>query len=172
MDTFDLVSGILLLLAGRKLFWLCVGITGFLFGMSYILYWGSQSQTGVDFIFAIIFGVLVAILAVSFQWLMVVLVVGFLGGGYLLINMFPLPFEEGEYSWLLFAMGATAGTLLTMVAFDWALILISSLLGATFITRFLNMNGTPHDVIFIASMVVGILVQYMTLKHSAGQKHS
>ena len=43
MIILDMIFGFLLLFAGRSLFWLCVGIIGFLIGVHYAADWGFSN---------------------------------------------------------------------------------------------------------------------------------
>ena len=103
----------------------------------------------------------------SFEWVMVIFGVGFLGGGYLLMNIFPSVAGQDPYSWLIFVVGGIVGMCLMVITFDWTLIMISSLLGATLIVNAFHGTGGMREFLFIGSMVTGILVQYLTLKDDA-----
>lgn len=158
MVLIDVLFGAVLLLAGRKLFWLAVGIIGFLAGahMATHLLPGNDGLSVIAP--ALLFGVLGAMLAVAFEWLAVVVVVGFLGGGYFLANSLAL--GPPENSWIMFLVGGIIGMVLVILAFDWALIGISSLLGATLIVQHLQMGEPARLTIFVCSVVIGVLLQY------------
>jgi len=83
----NLIFGFLLVTAGRNFFWLCVGVVGFLIGVQSAVLLGF-SNSGVAILVAIALGLLGALLAISFEWLAVVIGVGFLGGGYLFMGLF------------------------------------------------------------------------------------
>ncbi len=166
MMVLDLVFGCLLLFAGRSLFWLCVGIVGFLVGVQCAAALGFTNSL-VALFAAFALGSLGALLAISFEWLMVVFGVGFLGGGYLLMNIFPsIPGQE-QYEWLIFVVGGIVGMCLMIITFGWTLIIISSLLGATLIVNAFHGTQEFHVLLFIASMTAGIVVQYLTLTGTA-----
>ncbi len=169
MMIFDLVFGFLLVFAGRNLFWLCVGIVGFLLGVQCAAALGfSDSLVAVFAAFAL--GTLGALLAVSFEWFAVVFGVGFLGGGYLLMNTFPSVAQQDPYSWLIFVVGGIVGMCLMIIIFDWTLIIISSLLGATLIVHIFHGTQEFREFLFISSMVTGVVVQYLTLKDGGHAK--
>ena len=48
---------------------------------------------------------------------------------------------------------------LMVIIFDWTLIIISSLLGATLIVNAFNGTEQSRELLFIGSMVTGIVVQ-------------
>jgi len=160
---FDLICGVLLVFAGRNLFWLCVGISGFLVGGQCAASLG-YSNGWVALLIAVALGCLGALLAISFEWLMVVVGVGFLGGGYLLMNLFPPAAGQETYSWLIFVVGGIVGTCLMVIIFDWTLIIISSLLGATLIANAFHGTADLRGLLFVGSAVIGMVVQYLTLR--------
>jgi hypothetical protein len=163
MVILDLIFGILLVCAGRNLFWLCVGIIGFLIGVQCAALMGYPNAW-MALLVAVALGCLGAVLAVAFEWFMVIFGVGFLGGGYLLMNMFLSMAGQDTYSWLIFVVGGIVGMCLMVIVFDWTLIIISSLVGATLIINAFQGTDEFHYLVFIASTVTGILVQYLTLK--------
>jgi hypothetical protein len=170
MIIFDLIFGFLLIFAGRSLFWLCVGVIGFLIGVQCAVSSGYYSNGWTALVIAFALGSLGAVLAMSFEWVMVIFGVGFLGGGYLLMNIFPSLAGQEPYSWLIFVVGGIVGMCLMIIIFDWTLIMISSLLGATLIVHAFYGVEAFREPLFIGCMVTGILVQYLTLKDTAHQK--
>ena len=98
MMIFDLIFGFLLVFAGRNLFWLGVGSVGFLIGVQCASLLGL-SNSWMALLGSLWLWVLGIVLAVCFEWLMVVFGVGFLGGGYLLMNIF-LPRSRTRFIFL------------------------------------------------------------------------
>ena len=171
MVIFDLVFGFLLVFAGRNLFWLCVGIVGFLVGVQCAAALGLSNSWGALFA-AVALGSLGALLAISFEWIAVVFGVGFLGGGYLLMNIFPSTPGQEPYAWLIFVAGGIVGMCLMVIIFDWTLILISSLLGAALIVNVFHGTEGVRGLLFIGTMVTGVVVQYLTLRDMADHERS
>jgi hypothetical protein len=101
-------------------------------------------------------------LAMSFEWFMMIIGVGFVGGGYLLMNMFPSSSQQDLYSWLIFVIGGIAGMCLMVITFDLTLIMISSLLGALLIINAFHGGEGIRELLFIGSVFIGIFVQYLT----------
>lgn len=165
----DIVLGALLLLLGRQVFWLGIGILGFLVGVDFASAMGSQSSAGMAIIFALFFGILGAAFAVTFQWVAIVLM-GFFGGGYFLMNIFSFMAGETQYIWGLFVVGGIIGMLVMVIAFDWALIGISSLIGALLIVRNLNVDESLRSLLFLGMIIFGALVQYLSLEASPKSK--
>lgn len=159
MIFIDLISGVLFLLAGRKLFWLSVGIMGFMVGIDLATYWMSGSAAWATLFFAIISGIVGACLAVASQWA-VILYLGIAGGGYFLVDFFNLMGSPVESVWILFIAGGTIGMGLMIFSFDLALTGISSLLGALLIVQHINVKSEmTRQFLLIAFAVLGIVLQ-------------
>jgi len=170
MMIFNLIFGFLLVFAGRNLFWLCVGIIGFLIGVQCAVSLGFSSEW-MALVSAFALGSVGIVLAMSFEWVTVIFGVGFLGGGYLLMNIFPSVAQQDSYSWLIFVVGGILGMCLMVITFDWTLIIVSSLLGAMLIDKAVYTSQQVQDFLFITSLLTGIVVQYLALRDSPKREH-
>lgn len=156
---FSLVFGFALLLAGRRIFWLVVGVVGFLFGFdlaSRVL--GLDSQ-GLGLLIGIFAGILGIFLAIFLQKVAIGLA-GFLIGGYLTLSF--LQADPGNISGndlVAFLVGGLICAVLAVWLFEIALILLSSVAGAALVTQSLNLDGGAVPLAFAALAVVGIAVQ-------------
>jgi len=159
MSVFYFIAGAILLILGRKLFWLFAGVIGFLFGMSFaqqVL--PGQSQT-VMLLIALILGGLGAILAIMVQKIAVGLA-GFIAGGYLVYLLLPaLSINLGSLLWAAEIIGGIIGAILASRMFDWALILLSSGIGASVITNHLSLPQPFPLVILAALFIIGVVIQ-------------
>lgn len=162
LNLINLLLGAALLLAGRKLFWLFIGIVGFMTGVQLAArFWDGPEWTAI--VIGIIVGLLFALLAVFIEALAIG-IAGFLVGGFVLTtftNM--LGFTDGLLFWLFFAIGGMIGLLLVMFLFDWALIVLSSLAGASLIVQALFAEGGPGSLVFIGLFLLGLIIQGMVL---------
>jgi MFS family permease len=162
MQWIDIFVGAVLLLFGRKLFWLFVGCIGFIvgFNMASGLFPG-QSQLLI-FLIAVGVGLLGAIAAVFLQRL-VVGIAGFFAGGYFLsaVVVSVLHSHQHAVQWIAYAIGGILGAILTMTLLDPALIILSSLAGATAISQNVPPGHENKGILFIALLIVGIIVQAM-----------
>ena len=149
----NITLGSLLLFMGRKLFWLSSGILGFLMGVEYAAFLAPETNGLAVVIFAVLFGILGIVLGIGFQWLRVILI-GFFGGGYFLMNIFP---SMTSWGWLV--AGGIIGMFMAIVAFDRALIILSSLWGSMLIVQSMNMDELSRNILFISAVVIGIFVQ-------------
>lgn len=159
MELINIGLGILLLILGRKLFWLFVGVVGFIAGMNLAPQFMQGQPDWLILVIAIIAGVIGAVLAIVLQRLAIGLA-GFLAGGYIavgLLEMFGV--QVGQLGWLPFVVGGIIGGILMFILFDWALIILSSFAGATLIIQSLTIAQPASTIVFIVLILVGILIQ-------------
>ncbi|HEX4084439.1 MAG TPA: DUF4203 domain-containing protein [Chthoniobacteraceae bacterium] len=164
--------GVLLLLLGRRLFWLFVAVAGFITGVAAAPYILPHQGDLFTLMVAVVLGVLGAILAIFVQKLAVA-IGGFIAGGYLavFIGRPLLGGTVGIYpgEWLCFLVGGILGAILLLVFFNWALILLSSMEGAHMVLRGLPLSHyrLPRHhfpVLFLILAVIGIVVQAATYR--------
>ena len=140
----QIILGISVLLLGRRLFWLFVGVVGFIAGalLAELLFRGNSGW--VVFMFAAVSGVLGALVAVLLQRLSIA-VSGFLAGGYVSVVILHHPgWGTDVHSWIPFLVGGILGALLLSIIFDPALIVLSSLIGAVLIVKPLHGHADRH----------------------------
>jgi hypothetical protein len=163
LNLITILLGAALLLAGRKLFWLFVGVIGFATGVQIAmrLFHGSELVTLVA---GLVLGLVFAGLAVLFERL-AILVAGFLAGGYLLFTLaVAFGIDRGPLTWAAFLVGGVLGALLVGALFDWALISISALTGAAMIMQALHLAVGAGAVGYILLVIVGVAFQGMLLR--------
>lgn len=158
MNLINLVLGIILLTTGKKLYWLFVGVIGFILGM------GLATQLVLNppwlvYVVALGAGILGAILAHFLQHLALSLV-GFLVGAYGAFRLVGLlGITAVPSTWMAFIIGGIVGLLLVSSAFDWSLYILSSWAGATLVTEAIDLQGTVGTVVFFALFVLGMIIQ-------------
>ena len=164
MSLIILLVGILLLVAGRKLYWLSVGALGFLAGMMLALEFLPELPVWLPYVVALCCGIAGTFVAIFLQKVAIV-VIGFLTGGFFLATSFPA-LQIGTYEpfWISFAIGGIVGAILLVFVFDWALIAISSVTGAYFVTRELHASHSSEPVFWIIFAVVGVAIQSSMMK--------
>lgn len=159
MNTAAILAGICLLMFGRRLFWLFVGIIGFLYGL--LLGPGFiHNQPGwVILGIAVAAGILGSLLAVFLQRVVVALA-GFSSGSYLAYSLMS-SFSPGlhQHIWVVSIVAGICCALLFSVFFDWAIILLSSLLGAFLVTRSFGEGSQITAAVFVILTIAGIAVQ-------------
>jgi hypothetical protein len=153
-------AGLVLLLFGRRLFWLFVALAGFGAGMYVAHDYFQMESPGLSLAIALLAGVLGALLSIFLQKLAVG-VAGFAAGGYLAALLLKNLNAE-SFAWIGFIIGGVLGALFLLTLFEWALIILSSLVGAAFVADGLATPQTALGV-FGAALVIGIIVQRMQL---------
>ncbi|MGE5279482.1 MAG: DUF4203 domain-containing protein [Deltaproteobacteria bacterium] len=154
----QILLGCVVLIAGRRLFWLFVGIAGFLFGMQFaVILFGTVSSFH-RLVFAFALGLIGALGAVSTQWF-TVLLAGFLGGGYVAFWMGRYLMGLPDASLMFVLAGGAAGAVLLALFFNPALIALSSLFGAALIVD-AAAPPAPFDVLLLGVLTgAGIFIQ-------------
>ena len=163
MIWLNVIIGMLLLFIGRRLFWLFVACVGFASGYHYAQQiWGIHSPVLV-LILSIGVGALGAIIAIFFQKAAIV-VAGFAAGGYVVLSLFDqfagLP---AQVVWLPYIIGGIIGAIILFFIFDWALIFLSTLTGATLIVQMAAFSPWVEVTLFLALVTVGMVFQAKTM---------
>jgi hypothetical protein len=152
--------GAALLLYGRRLFWLLVGVLGFIFGYQY----GAAIYTGGSeamlFTIALAAGAAGAVLAYFVQALMIA-IAGFMVGAQLAVALFNAihPIPNREFWLMAFFAGGIIGAALLVAVFDSALLLLSSLFGASLIVESIDLPPYQKLALFLGLLLVGLVVQ-------------
>jgi hypothetical protein len=160
--------GAVVLLFGRKLFWLCVAAIGFAAGVEIAPHLVHEPSALLSLTIALLLGIIGALLAVFLQKIAIG-VLGFLAGGKLAGAIAAAFFVHyAQHSPIIFVVGGIIGAILLLVLFDWALIVVSSLIGAHLIVyqSAIVLPQSGSIIVFIGLAVVGILVQAASLRGS------
>ena len=159
MNLINLILGIVLLTTGKKLYWLFVGVIGFIIGLALATQYVQLNPPWLVYIVALGAGIIGAILATFLQHLAIALV-GFIVGGYGALHLTGLFGINSEpTSWMAFIVGGIVGLLLVASVFNWALYLLSSWAGATLVTEAIGLQATVGVVVFFALFVLGMIIQ-------------
>lgn len=155
----QIILGIALLIAGRKLFWLFVGAVGFVVGMTLATMFVSSDSEVLKLVIALVAGALGAGLALAMQSLAVGLA-GFLAGGYGVLTLLSLmDWNLGNLQWLLVIVGGVFGAILVAVLFEWALIILSSFTGATLLMLAFDLGRSWESVLIAILFIIGLAIQ-------------
>lgn len=153
------VFGAVVLLFGKKIFWLCVAAVGFAAGVEVAPYFLHEPTPSLQLSIALVMGFLGALLALFLQKLAVG-VLGFAAGGRLAVALAAsFGFEHAASYWVIFLIGGLVGAVLLIALFGWALILISSLIGAHLIVNAITLPPTGTAIMLIGLTTVGVVVQ-------------
>ena len=168
MDTLRILMGAVVLVLGRKLYWLFVGAVGFVLGIALATRFLSGGPQWVILVIALAAGLLGALLAAFLQQAAIA-VAGLIGGGYagfILAGM--IGWDAGRLAWVPIIIGAIIGVVLVVALFEWALIILSSLTGAGLIVEAAHFRPSIAGLLFVALLVVGIAVQAGLMR---GERH-
>ena len=158
MHLYNIIAGVILLLFGRKLFWLFLGIAGFLFGMEITpLFFGDQPQW-LQLSFAIGLGCLGALLTILAQRFAFALG-GFFAGMYLAIgagHFFTLAADTMRS--LAIGAGITGAIIATLIM-DTAITILVCLVGAGAIIGELHFGPLLNILIFLLLAWAGFVFQ-------------
>jgi hypothetical protein len=159
MAIAKLLAGLCALFLGRRVFWLFVGVVGFVFGADLATRFFREQPHAAVLLIALTGGVVGAIAAYWMQEFMIGLV-GFITGSYmgvqLLVAAMPYP---GRTIWFALLIGGVLGVLLAFTLFDWAIIVLSSLIGAGLIVEALGSGVQDAPLVFFVLAALGIGVQ-------------
>jgi len=147
-----------LLFFGRKLFWLFLGIIGFALGVDVSLIMFGPITNIALLGGALLCGVLGAVLTLALQRFAIILG-GFLGGGYFAFHLAVLFGFPETVTWVSFIVAAILGAVLFSFAFDWALVILSSLIGAIMIAQIPAIGQGVRNIIFILCAILGFIIK-------------
>jgi len=169
MNWLNIIIGLFLLFNGRGLFWLFVACVGFASGYHYAQQiWAIHSPLTVLLI-SLAAGGLGAIITIFFQKAAIVMA-GFAAGGYVVLSLFGqfngLP---AQMIWLPYIIGGIIGSVILYFVFDWALIVLSTLTGATLIVQMVTFDPLVEIALFLVLVIAGMAFQakIMTGEHRA-----
>ena len=155
----SVLIGVIVLFFGRSLFWLCVAAVGFAAGVEFAPHLMHEPTQALQLSIAIVFGFIGALLALFLQKVAIA-VAGFLAGGKLAMALIGAFIAEGaRYPGITFIVGGIIGMILLLVLFDWALIVMSALVGAYLIGHTIVLPPTGATLLFVGIAAIGIIVQ-------------
>jgi hypothetical protein len=162
MELISIAVGLLLLLLGRKIFWLFVGLAGFLCGFQGVQMFFSD-QAALGFIFGLLVGVVGVFVAVFFQRISFA-IGGFFAGGYLSLA-FCSHLGIEEPSKVLFIIVGFIAAVVALMWMDWAIILLSASAGAGAIVVNIALLSPPWSFfVFLLLVLIGCVVQGRALQ--------
>ncbi len=159
-NILPIIAGIILLLFGRTLFWLFVGVAGFLFGLEIAPQLFHLESTAMTYLVALSVGIVSAILAIFLQRLAFALG-GFFAGGYvgsILAEQLQAGLAEqsqtGDSFTIWYVVGGVIGALFAALLMDWAIIILSSMVGAVAIVDGFGIHGGSVGLILLLVLLL------------------
>ncbi|BBO87153.1 DUF4203 domain-containing protein [Desulfosarcina ovata] len=152
----SVLMGMMLLVAGRRLFWLFVAVAGFAAGLQAAPMIFGPQPFWLLWSVGLIGGVIGAVLALFFQHIAIG-VGGFLAGSALAFQLMAL---LGRYpsGWIIL-VGGIVGAVALFLVFDWALILLSSIVGAVLLGDGMGRVTFVHPAMLMVLFVIGVAIQ-------------
>ncbi len=164
MQVVRVLVGAALLLLGRQLYWIFVAGVGFVVAVELVPQVIQVESTLIILIIGLAAGIVGALLAVFLQKVAIG-IAGFFAGGYAALALLEvIELQIPVVSWVLALVGAVIGVILTLTLFEWALIFLSSIVGAWMITQTLGVTGTVTGLMFLILLVVGMAVQALLMR--------
>jgi hypothetical protein len=154
-----ILLGIVILVAGRKLFWVTLGVAGFIFGLLLTFNVLQDQPAWLILILALVIGFIGAFVAVIMQKAVVALA-GLLIGGYLFSALLlALNPDLAQWQWLAYIIGAVIGFVVLIAIFEVGLVILSAMLGAMLILQVINLESWLEGLLLIILTIVGVIIQ-------------
>ncbi|MHB1016134.1 MAG: hypothetical protein ACYC2W_12770 [Desulfurivibrionaceae bacterium] len=159
MHIYNIIAGIMLLMFGRKLFWLFLGTAGFLIGMKITsIFFGNQPQW-IQLSIAMGAGCLGAVLAILAQRFAFAFG-GFFAGVYLALGAGHFLSLDTTKVLLVIAIGAgIIGAVIATLIMDTAITILACLVGAGALVGELHLGYLMNTLVFLILAGAGFLFQ-------------
>jgi hypothetical protein len=155
--------GLLLLVLGRRLYWLFVAGIGFVYGLELAPLLLPERSESLVVIVALALALACALLAVVATKIVLGLIGFAAGGGIAVLLLGNLGIHGGAVALGVFAIAGVLGAVLMLLLFDWTLIALSSLAGASLIVssaqRLLEIPPIAGMVLALVLAAAGALIQ-------------
>ncbi|HKC42772.1 MAG TPA: DUF4203 domain-containing protein [Burkholderiales bacterium] len=158
----DIVAGAVLLVLGRKLFWLFVAIAGFYLSFEVARGLAAEQPGWLLWAIAIGAGLIGALLAMLMQRVGFALG-GFYAGGYIALLAVER-FAPGTIEVAAFLIGGLIGAVLAALLMDWAIIVLSCLVGAALVVPALALPPFASALVYGGLVAVGIFLQAQLMR--------
>ena len=160
------LAGSILLILGRKLFWLFVALVGMLSGMQAAEQHFSLQPDWVFLLVGLLSAAVGALLAIFFQKVAIALA-GLLVGSTITSQMSVM------FGWptvpIVNLVGAVIGAVVLFWLFDWGLIVLSSTVGAGLIVHALDDPPQVGVPLYLGLTIIGIAIQTVIKKQGGAR---
>ena len=158
--------GFVILVGGSQLYWLFVGSAGFLLGDFIAELLGFDQTEWQVITFSVATGLVGIFLAYYLRKIMVV-IAGFLAGGYAAVNLpqilgWTTPWQD----WMAFVVVGILSAVLIAIWYTMALIIVSTIVGTTIILQTITFGAISQEVMFIVLIIFGIAVQWLLAQYA------
>lgn len=166
MQLILIVLGFVSLVGGSQLPWMFVGTIGFIVGSILANYFQLDSSEIQVLTIASAAG-MVGIFLTYYLRRIMVLLAGFLAGGYISITLPDvLGWKAILANWQAFVLVGTACAVILLLWQYLALILVSGVLGATLVIQNFNIATVSKEAMFVVLIIFGLTAQYVLLQYT------
>jgi hypothetical protein len=158
LSILTILLGLVLIVSGRRIFWLTIAAVGFLAGLVLTIFLLEIEPEWIGWVIALFAGGLAALLAIFLQRVAVT-IAGFLMGGLFLVWLLQFLINLDRLEWLIYIVGGVIGAVLAASLFEVALIGLSSLAGAALIVGTTGFGADLRFIVFMVLVLVGIVIQ-------------
>ncbi len=164
IQIIGVLLGVVVLISGRRLFWLTVALIGFGTGLLIAVSLFGEQPVWLQLFIAILGGG-IGILGAIFLQKVAVAVAGFFMGGFILLwGLELMSIQVEDWALIPFIIGGIIGAILTASLFEYALIGISALVGALMIVQVFNLAPVLATILVTIITLVGAIIQSRTLE--------
>jgi hypothetical protein len=166
MGIVNVGLGFMLMISGRPAYWIFTGTMAFLLGNFIASQMNLFSTETNNLILSLLFAIFGVLLAFIFhRW--TARVAAFFAG---IFVVYSLPAALGTSSdWatpLLLAAAGVIALILTILSFDFSLILVSALTAVTLVLREVRVGTLDQGVMFLILMVFSMITQYLIMQYA------
>ena len=159
-----LVLGVIILLAGRNIFWLFIAAIGFLVGAGIATSWLADHSLWLRLAVGLGAGLGGAILAIVFER------AGFALAGFYTVVFLSFNYLEklgfsGASTFMPYVLGLIGAVLVALLT-DWAIILLSALAGASAILSVFALGPIVELLCLLCLTTLGVVVQRASIKRN------
>lgn len=162
MNIAQVIMGAVMLLFGRKLFWLFVGMVGFLAGSRFATLILAGNSQWIVLLAAVMAGIIGVLLALLFERVAFA-AAGFFAGAYLTAAAAVTAGLLPESVLVLLAGGAV-GAIIAALTMDWAIVVLSCLAGAGAVVSAVELSPVLQWILWIGLVLAGLLIQSWGLR--------
>jgi hypothetical protein len=156
MLILHIIIGLILLMFGRKLFWLLVAVSGFMVGVQFAEMMFPYYQQWIQLSIALGLGIFCALMAILVQRIAFVLA-GFMAGLYMAL-MVTQSFGLTDITGILVVFGGAFGAVAGYIFIDWAIIVLSAMIGAgVIVNAFIGVLRLPPSISIVSFMVLSVI---------------
>lgn len=161
MNLINLAFGFIFLIAGHQLPWLFVA------GVGYFIGWplSDMFSVGPGTLERITFSLAISAIAVFLAYFLKKLIVSaaaFYAGGIAFLSLAQiLSWDFTAVRLPVFLLAGGVSALVILLSYNWSLIIISTISGATIITQNINFGDISDVAMFLLLLMVGLITQFI-----------